>query len=94
MEGLRRNVFTSGEKKVSYTSLLGELKKHKQNMCLQFLFCSCTIALEQDVLQDCFSLSFALYSGDQTSAKPHSSMKQPTFPFSNSLWAVLQCTLV
>lgn len=43
-------------------SSLGELKKHKQNMCLQYLFCSCTIALleEQDVLQDCFSLSFAL----------------------------------
>lgn len=43
-------------------SSLGELKKHKQNMCLHYLFCSCTIALleEQDVLQDCFSLSFAL----------------------------------
>ncbi len=61
MEGLRRNVFTLGEKKVSYKSFSSELKEHKQNMCLPFWQCNCTIALleEQDVLQDSFSLSFA-----------------------------------
>jgi len=32
MEGLRRNVFTTGENKVhSYISFLAALKKHKQN---------------------------------------------------------------
>lgn len=79
-----RNVFTLGQKKVSYKSFSGDLKKHKQNMCLQY---NCTIALleEQDVLQD-FSLSFAHKSCGQTSAQPQSSKKQQLFPLiTNSL---------
>lgn len=76
-EGLRRNLFTLGEKKVSYISFYGALREHKQNMCLPFLQCNCTIALleEQDVLQDSKILSlFSHKSHGQTSAN-HSPLR-------------------
>lgn len=69
----------------TYLSLVNWKSINK--MCLQLLYCNCTIAIleEQDVLQDYFSLSFALKSGGQTSPEPQSSKKQPPFPFGNSL---------
>ncbi len=80
MEGLRRNVFTLGENKVSYKSFSSELKEHKQYVFA--VLCNCTIALqeEQDVLRDSFSLSFA-----HKSHGPLSSKKQPLFPFHKTL---------